>query len=98
MHRITLARVRRALALGNLPKLRMTKLRLVFASLLAAVAFAGPAAPVQAHHDTQERCERKYERLESTFHWVEAHFGWEAASWYWNEIGWPRYYRQCGGH
>ena len=97
MQGITLARIRRALDLGNLSQPRMTEWRIAFAGLLAAVALAGAAAPAQAHHDTQPRCERKYERLESTFRWIEAHVGWEAASWYWNEIGWPHYYKQCGG-
>jgi hypothetical protein len=72
----------------------MTKIRIMFAGLLAAVALAGSASPVYA----QDRCERQYERLESTFRWIETRFGWEAASWYWNEIGWPIYYKQCGGN
>jgi len=76
----------------------MTKFRMALAGVLAAAALAGPASPAQAHYDKQERCERKYERLEDTFRWIESRFGWEAASWYWNEIGWPIYYKQCGGN
>jgi hypothetical protein len=76
----------------------MTKIRIAFAGLLAAAALAGPASPAHAGYDKQDRCERKYERLEDTFRWIETRFGWEAASWYWNEIGWPVYYKQCGGN
>ena len=75
----------------------MTKIRIALVGALATLALAGPAAPAQAGYDKQERCERKYERLEDTFRWIETRFGWEAASWYWNEIGWPVYYKQCGG-
>lgn len=76
----------------------MSKFRIALAGALAAAALAGPASPAQAQFDKQERCERKYERLEHTFRWIESRLGWEAASWYWNEIGWPHYYKQCGGN
>ena len=75
----------------------MTKFRIALAGVLAAAALGGPAAPANAGHDPQERCERKLERLEERFGRIEARVGWEAASVWWNEIGWPRYYARCGG-
>ena len=76
----------------------MTKFRIALAGVLAAAALGGPAAPANAHHDKQERCERSLERLEERFRQIEARIGWEAASVWWNEIGWPRYYARCGGN
>jgi hypothetical protein len=79
----------------------MTRIKIIFAGLLAALALGSATPAFAGTHpgkpDKVERCERKLETLEHQFRVLERIFGWEAASWWWNEIGWPRYYKQCGG-